>query len=277
MAAMKPEFSTPGELSTFRRMAAALWGKPNQSTIFGSMDLDATPLLAFLRDHADRTGHKLTPTHLVARAVALTLARHPDTNAKVRFWGKIERRRRVDLFLQVASEGGHDLSGVRIEAADTKSLEQIGAELRGKAAKIRDGDDEIFQRSRGLFRSMPWWLARPLLTLSDWLSNELGWHLPRLGMPADAFGSAMITSVGMFGIDTGFAPLFPLARCPLLVLVPEIKQRPWVVEGQVVARPILRLCATFDHRIIDGYHAGKLARELRGLLERPELLLVSAP
>ena len=35
-------------------------------------------------------------------------------------------------------------------------------------------------------------------------------------------------------------------------------------------RPVLRLCATFDHRIIDGFSAGVLAREIRSLVESPE-------
>lgn len=270
--AAKPEFVAPEGLSSFRKMAAALWPRPNQSTIFGSMDLDATAALAFIEEQRRETHLKITITHLVARAVALTLTRHPDLNAKVRLWGKIERRTSVDLFLQVASDGGNDLSGAKISAADTKGLAEIAQELQKKAEKIRGGKDEAFSRSRSTIKALPWWLNRAALATSDLLANELYIHLPKLGMPADPFGSAMITSVGMFGIDTGFAPLFPLARCPMLILVPEIKIRPWVVEGAVLPRPVLRLCATFDHRIIDGHHAGILARDLSRLLDAPDTL-----
>lgn len=269
---MKPEFVTPEGLSTFRRMAAALWPKPDQSTIFGTMDLDASEALAFVEEQRRETGMKITVTHLVARSVAIALARHPELNAKVRFWGKIERRARVDLFLQVASDGGNDLSGAKIFSADSKGLVELARELQEKAKKIRKGDDESFERSRNTLKATPWWLTRAALAASDLMANELHLHLPAQGMPADPFGSAMITSVGMFGIDTGFAPLFPLARCPMLILVPEVKTRPWVVGEQVVPRPVLRLCATFDHRIIDGYHAGVLAREMHGLLSAPASL-----
>jgi pyruvate/2-oxoglutarate dehydrogenase complex dihydrolipoamide acyltransferase (E2) component len=47
------------------------------------------------------------------------------------------------------------------------------------------------------------------------------------------------------------------------------KDRPWVEEGKLVVKPVLRLCATFDHRIIDGYAAGLLAKEIRAQLEQP--------
>ena len=85
-------------------------------------------------------------------------------------------------------------------------------------------------------------------------------------------GTYTLTNVGSFGIDTAFAPFFPLARCPMVILVPEIRRRPWVVGEEVLPRPVLRLCATFDHRIIDGYHAGLIARDLRSMLEDPATL-----
>ena len=55
----------------------------------------------------------------------------------------------------------------------------------------------------------------------------------------------------------------------------ELETEPGLPDGQAVAvevRPVLRLCATFDHRIIDGAHAGKLAAEIRELLSNPEKL-----
>ena len=91
-------------------------------------------------------------------------------------------------------------------------------------------------------------------------------------MPRDPFGSAIVTSVGMFGIDAAYAPFVPLARCPMLILVPEVRPRPWAVGDRVEVRPVLRLCATFDHRIIDGAAAGRFANRLTQLFAWPELL-----
>jgi pyruvate dehydrogenase E2 component (dihydrolipoamide acetyltransferase) len=91
-------------------------------------------------------------------------------------------------------------------------------------------------------------------------------------MPRDPFGSAIVTSVGMFGIDTAFAPFVPLARCPILILIPEVRPRPWAVGDRVEVRPVLRICGTFDHRIIDGAAAGRFAATLSALLAAPARL-----
>lgn len=265
-------FTPQEDISTFRRMAAAMWRAPSDPSIYGTMDVDATPALAFLREHSERAGGKLTVTHLVARAVAVALRDQPALNAKVRFWGKLEQRTSIDVFVTVATDGNKDLSGARIDGADRKSLVELARELRERTHKIRSGDDPSYQQSKRAFRQLPWWLARPLARVSDLVTNELHIDLSKQGMPVDAFGSAIVTSVGMFGIDSAYAPFVPLARCPMLILVPEVRPRPWAVGDRVEVRPVLRLCATFDHRIIDGAAAGRFAARLTELFARPDQL-----
>jgi len=266
------QFTPQEDVSSFRRMAAGMWRSPSDPSIYGSMDVDATVALAFLREHSRTTGHKLTVTHLVARGVALALRDQPELNAKIRFWGRLEQRSTIDVFVTVATEGNRDLSGARIDRADEKPLAELARELRDRVGKIRRGDDPSYQKSKSAFKQMPWWLARPATRVSDFLVNELHLDLSKQGMPPDAFGSAIVTSVGMFGIDSAFAPFVPLARCPMLILVPEVRPRPWAVGDRVEVRPVLRLCATFDHRIIDGAAAGRFAARLTELFERPEQL-----
>jgi pyruvate/2-oxoglutarate dehydrogenase complex dihydrolipoamide acyltransferase (E2) component len=58
----------------------------------------------------------------------------------------------------------------------------------------------------------------------------------------------------------------------MLILVPEVRPRPWAVGNRAEVRPVLRLCATFDHRIIDGAAAGRFAARLTTLFDSPELL-----
>jgi pyruvate dehydrogenase E2 component (dihydrolipoamide acetyltransferase) len=45
--------------------------------------------------------------------------------------------------------------------------------------------------------------------------------------------------------------------------------KPVVRDGEVVALPILTVSATMDHRYLDGAHAARLARSVRGYLEDP--------
>jgi pyruvate/2-oxoglutarate dehydrogenase complex dihydrolipoamide acyltransferase (E2) component len=258
--------------SSFRKLAAAMWRKPNDPHIFGFLDIDMTRALAFLEEYNRRNGVKVTVTHLITRALALVFAKFPETNAKVGF-ARILLRNRIDIFCQVSTDSGRDLSGAKIEAVDRLSLRAIAEQLSGSARAIRADQDPAFRRSRGLFKALPLWALRGVLKVISFMANTLSIHLPKAGMPRDPFGSAMVTSVGMFGIDSGFAPFTPIARCPIILTVTRVKPRPWVIEDRVVPRPVLRLCGTFDHRVIDGYHAGAVSSEIDAILGEPERLL----
>lgn len=256
------------DLSTWRKLAMANWCDSRDPQVYGTLEVDATPLSSFQERVRRDQGVKLTVTHLVGRAVALAIARMPEVNGRFSL-GRLLLRDSVDVFFQVATEGGRDLSGAKVEHADRKSAIQIAGELSTKAQRIREHHDQAFERSRRTLSRLPAPALRLALRLSDLLVNHLDLDLPSLGMPRDPFGSAMVTSVASFGLETGFAPLVPMARVPIIILVGAVEKRPAVVDDRVVVQPRLTLCATFDHRLMDGYQAGQLAGFVRRYLADP--------
>ncbi|MDX1621388.1 MAG: 2-oxo acid dehydrogenase subunit E2, partial [Nitriliruptorales bacterium] len=80
---------------------------------------------------------------------------------------------------------------------------------------------------------------------------------------------AIVTSVGMLGLDDAFVPPTPFARVPLYVLIGAVRDRAVVEEGEVVIRPMLTLTATLDHRFVDGFQAAGVARTVRRIFADP--------
>jgi pyruvate dehydrogenase E2 component (dihydrolipoamide acetyltransferase) len=119
-------------------------------------------------------------------------------------------------------------------------------------------------------------LRGPMLKTVEYLTYDLGLDLRKLGLPHDQFGSVMITNVGMFGLPVGFAPLVPFSRVPILLTIGAIEARPKAVEGKVEIRPMVTVGATFDHRLLDGFQAGRIARRFRAVVEDPETALGAA-
>jgi pyruvate dehydrogenase E2 component (dihydrolipoamide acetyltransferase) len=265
------------ELSSFRRIAAVVWPEPRDPHMYGSMEIRSERLEAWVAALRARSGEKITITHAVARALAIVLDRHRDVNGIVRF-GSIYLRRDVDIFVQVAveDEGGKaakaDLSGVKIARADTLGVVTIARTLREKAARIRARQDADFEHTKSTLDRLPGFLLGPLLGFVDWLSYTCNISPSFLGSPPDPFGSAMVTNVGTFGLTRAWAPFFPLGRTSMIITLGAIETRP-VVEGDRLAiGRVLHVNGTFDHRLVDGLHAGLFAREIRDLLENPERL-----
>ncbi len=260
--------------SSWRRLSIANWRAANDPTIYANLAIDFNKGLQFLEKINQQSPEKITPTHVVAKALALTLAKFPDLNGMIA-WRKIYLRQSVDVFLQVAippenTQERPDLSGAKIDQCDQKPLAQIAAELRQKSENIRNHNDPQFKKTIGSLRFIPDFLLPFIFKIMTFLIYNLRISAPKLGLPDDPFGSAMVTSVGMLKMPAAFAPLVPISRCPLIICVGEITDKPWVVAGQVVARPILELGFTVDHRFIDGFGASHMAHYFRSILEDPE-------
>jgi 2-oxoisovalerate dehydrogenase E2 component (dihydrolipoyl transacylase) len=81
-----------------------------------------------------------------------------------------------------------------------------------------------------------------------------------------------ITSLGALG---GIAST-PIINAPevAIVGVNRIVQRPVIKDGAVVARRMMNLSSSFDHRVVDGQLAAEFVQAVRASLECPALLFV---
>jgi pyruvate dehydrogenase E2 component (dihydrolipoamide acetyltransferase) len=252
----------------WRKVAAATWDGPSDPQIYGDLEVDATRLLTFIDEARRKTGVHVTVTHAVGKAIAHALAEHPDLNTRLHR-GRFIPRESVDIFFVASVAGGQEVSGVKLVSADRKSIVEIAEELGRRVHRIRHGGEAEVGRSQTAIDTTPFWLLRPLLTLVTWLTADRNVDLKRLGLPRQAFGSAMVSSVAMFGVQKAYGPLSPLYRIPILALVSEVSDKPMVENGEIVARPILTMTATMDHRFLDGSHAARLASSVRAYLEDP--------
>jgi 2-oxoisovalerate dehydrogenase E2 component (dihydrolipoyl transacylase) len=86
-----------------------------------------------------------------------------------------------------------------------------------------------------------------------------------------ADGTITITNIGVFGMDTG-TPILNPGEVAIIALG-TIKQRPWVVDGEVRPRFVTTLGASFDHRVVDGDVASRFLADVAAIVEEPALLL----
>jgi len=235
---------------------------------FGDLELDAGPLLDYIDEVRQSCGVHITMTHLIGKAVAHGLSEVPELRVRLAH-GREYDRASVDVFFIVMTGSGNELTGVKVHSAADKSAVEIAAEVNSRLAAIEAGNDPDLGRGKALLTRLPPSALRVALHLGAWLTSDLNLDLSRLGMPRQAFGGAMITSVGMWGIGHAYSPLAHYYRVPVLVLVGAVRECPAVVQGQVAVRPMLTITATFDHRFVDGYHAAQFAAAVREYCDKP--------
>ncbi|HYX58269.1 MAG TPA: dihydrolipoamide acetyltransferase family protein [Streptosporangiaceae bacterium] len=90
--------------------------------------------------------------------------------------------------------------------------------------------------------------------------------------PADlAGGTITITNVGVFGVDAG-TPILTPGESAILAFG-QVKDTPWVVDGELTVRKACTLSLSFDHRIVDGELGSAVLRDIGSMLTDPLRIL----
>jgi 2-oxoglutarate dehydrogenase E2 component (dihydrolipoamide succinyltransferase) len=85
-------------------------------------------------------------------------------------------------------------------------------------------------------------------------------------------GTFTITNGGIFGSLVS-TPILTLPQVAILGMH-KIQERPVVVDGEIVVRPMMYLALSYDHRVIDGAEAVSFLVRIKELIEDPESLLL---
>jgi pyruvate dehydrogenase E2 component (dihydrolipoamide acetyltransferase) len=79
-----------------------------------------------------------------------------------------------------------------------------------------------------------------------------------------------VTSLGEQGVEAVFGVIYP----PQVAIVGfgRVVERPWAVDGAVVARPVMTATLSADHRVSDGHRGGLFLASVGRLLQEPDRL-----
>jgi 2-oxoglutarate dehydrogenase E2 component (dihydrolipoamide succinyltransferase) len=85
-------------------------------------------------------------------------------------------------------------------------------------------------------------------------------------------GTFTITNGGIFGSLVS-TPILTMPQVAILGMH-KIQERPVVVDGEIVVRPMMYLALSYDHRVIDGAEAVSFLVRIKELIEDPESMLL---
>ncbi|GGC49428.1 2-oxo acid dehydrogenase subunit E2 [Haloferax sulfurifontis] len=112
-----------------------------------------------------------------------------------------------------------------------------------------------------------------MLELADEMNEKVEKARNRKIAPEEMRGGTFtITNIG--GIGGEYAT--PIVNYPEVAILAlgAIKDKPRVVDGEVVPRKVLTLSLSFDHRIVDGAQGARFTNRVKELLEDPKLLVL---
>ena len=222
------------------------------------------------------------PVKGVRKAIATAMVQSAFTAPHVSVFVDVDATRTMEFVKRL--KNSPDFAGVKVSPLLILAKAIIWAVRRNPTVNSTWTDKEIIVHryvNLGVAAATPRGLIVPNVKDSQEMSLlELAQALEKLTLdardgktsPADmAGGTITVTNIGVFGMDTG-TPILNPGEVGILALG-TIKQKPWVVDGEVRPRFVTTLGASFDHRVVDGDVASRFLADVASVVEEPALLL----
>ena len=222
------------------------------------------------------------PVKGVRKAIAATMVASAFAAPHVSLFVDVDATRTMEFVKRL--KNSPDFAGVKVSPLLIMAKAMIWAVRRNPTANAQWTDEEIVVKhyvNFGIAAATPRGLIVPnIKEAQDLTLIELARAIEQLTITARegktqpaamAGGTITITNIGVFGMDTG-TPILNSDEVAIVALG-TIKQKPWVVDGEVRPRFVTTLGASFDHRVVDGDVASRFLADVASIIEEPALLL----
>jgi pyruvate dehydrogenase E2 component (dihydrolipoamide acetyltransferase) len=243
-----------------------------QASVFRNLDTPEWP--------ADR--EERIPVKGVRKAIATAMVQSAFTAPHVSVFADVNATRTMEFVQRLKKSP--QFAGIRISPLLVMAKAVIWAVQRNPTVNSTWTDREIVVHhyvNLGIAAATPRGLIVPnikdaqsmtLLDLARALEQLTITARDGKATPADMSGGTVtITNLGSYGMDTG-TPILNPGEVGIVALG-AIKQKPWVVDGEVRSAFVTTVGASFDHRVVDGDVASRFTADIASVLEEPALLL----
>lgn len=271
------------QASVFRNIETPAWGAVREETI--AVATPAAPAPVASAPSSDAREESI-PVRGVRKATANAMTSSAYSAPHVSVWVDVDASRTMELVKRL--KASPDFADVKISPLLIMARAVIWALRRTpmiNAAWVDTEDGaQISVRhyvNLGIAAATPRGLLVPNIKDAQSMNTrELAKALEHLTLtaregktsPADQTGGTFtITNIGVFGVDAG-TPIINPGEAGIIALG-AIRQKPWVVDGEVRPRWVTTVSGSFDHRVVDGDGISRFIADVASVLEEPALLL----
>jgi len=229
----------------------------------------------------DASQARVTVQHLFMAALSRVYREFPIINASV-VGRRVVRHEHVGIAVPIdlgaSKHGGKkaELSAVLVTKCELRSLRDIAARVSGRVQDYRDSakPNPLFVKLMPLARHIPTSVLHRTLDVLDAASQQLPLYrqfhrvYPMTALVSN-MGSSLAVPGGVVSRAVSFTPPRRFFGLGSFVGILPVQEEAVVVDGQVVAKPMLPFSFTFDHRLLDGILCGRLLTRLCEVLSDP--------
>lgn len=257
------------EIPIFNAYYLDLCRTPCDPTMVWGTEVETSALEEYLQQVNRHSPILISASHVLLQAVGRALALHPQFNRRV-LRRRVYEFTNVNVLMALRKRRGNEADVFLLRNADTLSLVDIAQEVwrhNRQAARGRFA----YERQERLFRRLPRPLARWLLRVQSWTTDNL--NLPARSINERLRCAPVLVNYLAF---RGAPPMrafkpsrFPSDSCTLNIAMGPTERKPVALGRAVEVRAVAPLFVRADHRIVDAQDLGRFVTTLSELLRAP--------
>lgn len=224
-------------------------------TIHGLVEFDITQARQAIRQHKAQTGEALSFSAFflacLGKAIDVDKQVHAyrDWRNRLIIFDEVD----VNMLFEVEVDGKKTIRPHILRGVNKKSMRAIYEEIRAFQSQHKSSHEAQF---------IEWFVRLPgsIRRLFLWSLFKNPQRLKHY------YGTVLVTSIGMFGIGSGWG--IPVSNHTLQLTLGGIGEKPGVVDQRIEVRQYLSVTVSFDHDIVDGAPAARFIQRLKELIER---------
>jgi pyruvate/2-oxoglutarate dehydrogenase complex dihydrolipoamide acyltransferase (E2) component len=207
-----------------------------------------------VRSDFAKNGSRVTVTAMLLKAIAIAQKSHPTSRSELLPFGRIATYEEVvgGFTVERSEDGADTVFFAEIEEPDTKQLLHIAEELSRSATSDMDQLPPFAKQK--IYAQLPYFLRRLIL--------GIGTLIPALRLKCQkaTFG---LTSLGKYKMSMVLSPCI----CTSTFGIGTIEDRPVVVDGNIVVRPVMTISLNFNANALEISAAAAFLEDVCSLME----------
>jgi pyruvate/2-oxoglutarate dehydrogenase complex dihydrolipoamide acyltransferase (E2) component len=223
-------------------------------TVHGLIEFDITQAREAIRQHRVQTGEGLSFSAFFLACLGKAI----DSNKHMHAYRNWRNRLivfddvDVNMLFEVEVDGKETIRPHILRGVNKKTFLELHQEIRTFQQEHQTSHESKF---------IEWFVRLPGFARRLFL-----WFLfKNPGLIKDYYGTVLVTSIGMFGIGSGWG--IPVPNHTLQLTLGGIAKKPGVIDDRIEIREYLSVTVSFDHDIVDGAPAARFMQRLKKYIE----------
>ena len=221
-------------------------------TAFAKLEIPLDDIDEYLTEYNKKNPlKKITYSHIGIKAMGLAL-KEVSNSGKYSFGNIIKATdEELDTSLIVNIED-KNIMNLTVRSCYENSIKKIASQMKGKIGQMKKNKDKRVKRQMNVIRMVPAFVVELIIFFVSFIGYNIGMDFKPMKIKRHNFGFGIVTNIVGIKISEAIPAHVNLLRNIIVMMLSNPAVKPFVIDGKICKRKIIKVNLAFDPRFGNG-------------------------